>query len=145
MARWYRRRRGLPKATADMGWVRSNIRLGSWCALFALAIQFALSFGHVHRAEFPWGSASANRSAIGTGAALPGSDAFSTPAKPIGLASDYCAICAVMVLASSARPTAAPVLPMPAVVPRERFEKNAEIIPAALPHLLFQARAPPFV
>ena len=133
----------MPKA-ANMRWARSNIRAGSGCALLALAIQFVLSFGHVHHAEFPWISASANRSAVTAGAAsATGLEASSASASPIGLAPDYCAICAVMVLASSIRPAAAPTLPMPAVVPRERFEKNAEIIPAAVPHLLFQARAPP--
>ena len=31
-----------------MKWFRSNIKHGSRLALFALAIQFALSFGHFH-------------------------------------------------------------------------------------------------
>jgi len=31
-----------------MQWVRSNIRLGARAALFALVVQFALSFGHFH-------------------------------------------------------------------------------------------------
>ena len=31
-----------------MFWVRSNRRFGSWAALFALAIQLVLSFGHIH-------------------------------------------------------------------------------------------------
>ena len=31
-----------------MRWLRSHIRFGSWSALFALTVQFALSFGHVH-------------------------------------------------------------------------------------------------
>jgi len=31
-----------------MRWFRSNIRLGSRLALFALAVQMALSLGHVH-------------------------------------------------------------------------------------------------
>src|SRR6516164_6087989 len=119
-----------------MRWVRSNIRPGSWCALLALTIQFALSFGHVHRAEFPHGSVSASGSAVGTGAALPGSDVSSAPAKPIGLAADYCVICAVMALANSVSPAASPALSIPAAVPQERSEKNAQIIPSALPHLL---------
>src|SRR5215217_2807860 len=36
------------EAHADMKWFRSNIRRGSRLALFALAIQFLLSFGHFH-------------------------------------------------------------------------------------------------
>ncbi|WP_407178106.1 DUF2946 family protein [Bradyrhizobium sp. STM 3562] len=31
-----------------MRWVRDNVRHGSWLALVALAINFALSFGHIH-------------------------------------------------------------------------------------------------
>jgi hypothetical protein len=31
-----------------MRWLRDNIRQGSWVALIALAINLALSFGHVH-------------------------------------------------------------------------------------------------
>jgi len=121
-----------------MRWVRSNIRLGSCGALFALAIQFALSFGHVHRAEFARASDFSLLSAFSTGlAAAPGS------ATPVGIASDYCVICAVMALANSVRPAAAPTLPMPAVATRVRFAANTRIIPVASPHFLFRARAPP--
>jgi hypothetical protein len=31
-----------------MSWVRSNLRFGSWCGLFALAIQLVVLFNHVH-------------------------------------------------------------------------------------------------
>jgi len=127
-----------------MRWVRSNIRPGSCCALFALAIQFALSFGHVHRAEFPWVSGRATPSALTTVAAsVTGSVAAAGPAKPIGLASDYCAICAVMVLANSVRPAAAPSSPLPAGNIGVRFRVQAEVFSATFPHRLFQARAPP--
>jgi len=128
-----------------MGWVRSNIRAGSWCALFALVIQFALSFGHVHRGQFPQGLMSAIRSAIATSAALPGSEASSASAKPIGLAEDYCAICAVIVLANSVRPAVAPTSPTPAGSIAARFWTAAEVLAATSLHRLFQARAPPLV
>ncbi|MFL5240215.1 MAG: DUF2946 family protein, partial [Rhizomicrobium sp.] len=32
-----------------MHWLRSHANRTSWLALFALAVQFALSFGHFHR------------------------------------------------------------------------------------------------
>ena len=127
-----------------MRWVRSNIRPGSWCALLALAVQFALSFGHVHRAEFPWVSGHANLAALTAGAAsATGSDASAAPAKPIGLASDYCAICAVIAVGKSVRPAAAPSLPMLAGNIGVRFWAQAEAFSATSPHRLFQARAPP--
>ena len=125
-----------------MRWVRSNIRPGSCCALLALAIQLALSFGHVHRAEFPWVSGHASPSALAAGAASV-SDAAAAPAKPVGLASDYCAICAAMVLANSVRPAAAPSSRMPAGNIGVRFWARAEVFSATSPHRLFQARAPP--
>jgi len=127
-----------------MRWVRSNIRPGSCCALLTLAIQFALSFGHVHRTEFPWVSGRASLSAPAVGAAsVTRSDAAVAPAKPIGLASDYCAICAVMVLANSVRPAAAPSSPMPAGQIGLQFWAQAEVFSATSSHRLFQARAPP--
>jgi len=129
-----------------MRWVRSNIRAGSWCAMVALVIQFALSFGHVHRAEFPWAAGSSLLTAFDTGApSATESDVSAAAAKPIGLASDYCAICAVMVLASSVRPAGAPASPQPAGSIAVRFWANAEVLAAISPHRLFQARAPPLV
>jgi hypothetical protein len=35
-----------------MHWIRKNNRLGAWAAVFALAIQLVLSFGHVHLDNF---------------------------------------------------------------------------------------------
>jgi hypothetical protein len=34
-----------------MDWIRTHRRIGSWLALFALAMQFVLSFDHVHVGE----------------------------------------------------------------------------------------------
>ena len=124
-----------------MGWVRSNIRAGSEYALLALAIQFVLSFGHVHRTEILWGSGSSHPS-VGAASAS-GSDASAAAAQPIGLASDYCAICAVIVLASSIRPAAAPRPPMPAGSIVVRFWAPVEFFSETSPHRIFQARAPP--
>jgi len=127
-----------------MRWVRSNVSQGSWCALFALAIQIVLSFGHIDPADFPWPSGSSPVSAAGADenstAAL---TAPSTPSKPIGHAFDYCVICAVMTLAGSVIPAAAPASPMPAGSIRVHFWAKAEVLSSTSPHRLFQARAPP--
>ena len=127
-----------------MRWVRSHIRAGSRCALLALVIQFALSFGHLHRAEFAWASDSSQLTAFAIESAT-GSDASAAAAKPLGLAADYCAICAVMVLANSVRPAAAPASPMLAGSIAMGFWTEAALLAAASPHRLFQARAPPLV
>jgi hypothetical protein len=127
-----------------MRWVRSNVRFGSWCALFALAIQFIVLFGHAHRTDLAWPSGTSPLSALSTeapSAAVP--DAPSSPSKPVGLAFDYCAICAVMNLAGSVVPAAAPGLPVQVVIGRVRFWTTLDVSLAELPHLLFQARAPP--
>ena len=142
---WYRLGRGPPKAAVNMRWVRSNIRTGSLSALLALGIQFVLSFGHVHRTEIRWASESSQLVARCTDAAsASASQVSSAPAKPIGLASDYCPICAVMVLASSVTQAAAPASPMLTGSIAVRFWALAEIFPTASTRHLFQARAPPF-
>ena len=102
------------EAHADMKWFRSNIRRGSRLALFALAIQFLLSFGHFHGNG---ALAGAHRSALqgaakGTAAqALSGGSRADTsreaPLKtpsdqaPDGRLTDDCAICAVLALADA--------------------------------------------
>jgi hypothetical protein len=48
-----------------------------------------------------------------------------------------------MNLAASAVPAAAPGLPVPIVLGGLTFWAIPDISPAELPHLLFQARAPP--
>src|ERR1700674_2778559 len=125
-----------------MRWVRSNVRFGSGGALVALAIQFIVLFGHAHRAEIAWPSASSPLSVLSAdvpSAALP--DTPSAPLKPVGFAFDYCAICAVMNLAASVVPAAAPGLPVPVVINRVQFWTILDVSLAELPHILFQARA----
>jgi hypothetical protein len=122
-----------------MSWVRSNLRFGSWCALFALAVQLIVLFNHVHCAgNVCWpGSAPA----IGaTGNALADVPA---PGKRSVPTIEYCMVCAVVHLAASALPaaTAAPLVPV--VVNPVRFWTDLSIVFAAPPHQIFQARAPP--
>jgi hypothetical protein len=72
-----------------MRWFRRNMRIGSWCALFALAIQLVLSFGHLHFASSAATAALASAAAEPAGAA----DDPPTPTKHSRVA-DYCTICA---------------------------------------------------
>jgi hypothetical protein len=122
-----------------MSWVRTHRRLGGTLALFALALQLVLSFGHVHAHDF---------------AGIPGSPVAQAQVTaphggPDGDAGDqadaYCLVCATVALSGTL------VLPVrPALLPpansinvshwyrladrRDRFE-----------HALFSARAPPLV
>ena len=116
--------------------------LGSWSALLALAIQLALSFGHLHFDGI------APRSAL-TPLALRwlipavSADDPATPAphKPGAMADDFCAICSVMRLAGL--PATAPALPLPIGGGWISLELGVELALAASPYFFFRARAPP--
>jgi hypothetical protein len=120
------------------------MRFGAWCALFALAVQFTISFGHVHAPENIAAAGDLPLSALsdqGHAAAVP--DAPAVPAKPAGLPFDYCAICAVTNLAGNAMPAVAPTLPVAAVFHPVRFWPDVDAAATAAPYRLFKARDPP--
>jgi hypothetical protein len=130
-----------------MNWVRSRVRLGSWLALFALAIQLALLFGHLHlSATHPrsFVSARASRCAVGPGIATV---RVSSPAQqnPERLTVPACDICAVAQLAGSVVPPAAPSLPLPTTRVRVSLNIGIEVAAGVSPQLSFEARAPPGV
>ena len=127
-----------------MRWVRSKLRFGAWCALFALTLQFLLAFGHVHIAGV--GSSKAMLLAgWTTQPSTPAADAPAAPAKhaPKGVAHDQCAICTVIQLAGAAVPSATAALPLPQVSSQAWLGTSVEFVLAAAPHFFFQARAPP--
>jgi hypothetical protein len=123
-----------------MGWFRSNRGVVAWVALFALACQLVLSFGHVHASPFGGSLASA---AVETGDA-PADGPPSSPEKnPIGLAGDFCAICASINLAGTL------ILPILAIILAPRLFTEilpwsvAASEPASFDHRPFSARGPP--
>ena len=128
-----------------MRWLRSHMRLGSWAALFALAIQLALSFGHLHLSEADprsWGPlvlrwAAESPPAMSDTPAVPGSH------KPAGRADDLCIICSAMQLAYTV--AASPSVPLPAAVSQILPDPSGDFAIAASPHRPFRARAPPYV
>ncbi len=80
-----------------MSWIRAHRRFGGTLALFALALQLALSFGHVHARDL---------------AGIPGSAVaqaqVTVPHGPDGDAADqandiYCAVCATVALSGNVR------------------------------------------
>ena len=127
-----------------MRWFRSNIRGGARLALVALAVQFALTFGHVHLdggaalASSPSASSTAAKHAIATAA-----QARDQSPKPKGTADFDCPICALIQLASTSAPSVAPPLPVPAVVGGTVLETAEELCTASLLHFAFSARGPP--
>jgi hypothetical protein len=121
-----------------MRWVRKR-KYGSGLALFALALQFVLSFAHLHPEDiFGGGAASSTLSAAER------SQPLSTDPDPTSHNDDYCAICATMyLLGSSPIPEAPPLSPLLLVWQRiDRFDDTVATF-VALRRRPFQSRAPP--
>ena len=118
-----------------MFWLRSKAKRLSLLALFALALQFGLSFGHVHA-----GQAAAGKTTV-IGLASPASPDSGSDTD--GRA-DQCAICATIALANALIDSPPPVLPLPAkVAASDIFVAAVASDPSQHP-LGFQSRAPPF-
>lgn len=115
-----------------MKWVRSNIKLGARLALFAFAVQLALSFGHFHAVAAQ--TAPSIQSTQQQPA--PGPDSDRHP-------DDLCAICAVITLASTAMAAAPPALPLPQAVELPLRTTKAAFLHLDASRAAFQSRAPP--
>jgi hypothetical protein len=113
-----------------MKWVRSKIKLGARTALFALAVQLVLSFGHFH----PIAAQAAP--SIQSTQQLPAPDSDHHP-------DDFCAICAVIALASTAMAAAPPALPLPQAVELPRRTAATAFLHLHATRTAFQSRAPP--
>jgi hypothetical protein len=122
-----------------MYWVRSNRRFGSCAALFALAIQLVLSFGHIHLEDIQGSSAVvAAQSQVQTNA--PADDDNDRGFGP----HHFCAICAALSLtASSVLP--AVQLPATPVAHHHKWVVDVRRVHVSYGVLFpFQARAPPY-
>jgi hypothetical protein len=122
-----------------MRWARAKRKYSGGLALFALALQFMLSFAHLHPEDiFGPGGASSTLSAAER--SLP----LSTDPDPTSHNDDYCAICATMyLLASSPIPEGAPLLPLSFVWQRiDRLDDTVATF-VAFRRRPFQSRAPP--
>ena len=125
-----------------MSWFRSRSRSGAYLALFALAFQLAVSFGHVHLERIA--PASVGTSALAH--AQPSAADLNAPSNPAGredLADDCCPICTLIHFAGGMLPAETPPLPLPNVFGHLRLAAAVEFGLAASQSTLFQARAPP--
>lgn len=137
-----------------MNWFRKHLKHGSRLALFALAIQFALSFGHFHGvaaqaapaiqthvtdADFAYAAAMAAQTAADEVAQKQQPSTPDTDQQP----ADACAICAVMSLAGHVLFEAPPLLQVPQAVEFLYLTTDAEFIHLGAVHSAFQSRAPP--
>jgi Protein of unknown function (DUF2946) len=135
------------RASIGMKWFRSNIKHGSRLALFALAVQFALSFGHFHHSAAQ--VAPAIQSGLANGVSVTdavGEDAQQRPASNHDSdqqPSDACAICAVIVLANAVLFATPPLLLLPQAIEILYLSTDAEFTHLSSARVAFQPRAPP--
>ena len=128
-----------------MHWIRSNIRGFARLALLALVVQIVVTFGHVHLDGLALTSAQAEQSAIADQAVAALSKAHSKGQKPDGAADFDCPICALIQLANTSAPSAAPTLPIPAILGGTILEAHEAPDFAASTAFAFQARGPPTI
>jgi hypothetical protein len=126
-----------------MKWFRRHIKAGSRLALFALAIQFALSFGHFH------GEVARAAPALQAGLAdfatlAPQAEAAQQPSNHDN---DHqttdCTICAILSLANNFLFATPPLLELPQAVELLHLAIGAEFTHLGSLHPAFQSRAPP--
>jgi hypothetical protein len=145
-----------------MKWFRSNIRRGSRLALFALAIQVLLSFGHFHASSAQAAPALMDANQPGlhdtvtcaathldAWAGASHEDAFralgpkTSDHESDGRPTDDCAICAVTALANALVVATPSYLPGPQPASSLYLMTDAEFIALNSARAVFQSRAPP--
>ena len=126
----------------SMRWFRSNGGKIAWLAFFALACQFALTFGHIHFGNVgvisdAWAiSADSAKGLVG---------AQSSPAQkpPTGLARDFCVVCSNISLANTLILPVSPA-PIPPISTIRNLQWSLATIGFTSPeHFHFNARGPP--
>lgn len=120
--------------------LRSLRRFGAALGLFALLLQLALSFAHIHPEDL-LGASAAEISAKAAGKAL--TDRDQNRHAP-GAPHDDCPICAVMHLAGTIVLPAPPALAVPTEFVVAGFSADDPVTITVVPRRLpFQTRAPP--
>ena len=114
-----------------MNWVRTHITQGSKLALFALAIQMVLAFGHYHAVH---AQAAPGFSIERTHAPTPAHDHH---------AADHCDICAVTAMAGTMLAAAPPQLALPLAANPRPVAVTTGFIDLDPVRVAFQPRAPP--
>jgi hypothetical protein len=117
-----------------MNWLRSKAKRLSLLALFALALQFGLSFGHFHNDLAIAASLSSSQSPL---ASTPDTDHDQDVHR------DLCAICSAVAMTSSAVAATAPSLPLPPSFVSLQTALHPESVAPASRRGAFRSRAPP--
>jgi hypothetical protein len=124
-----------------MGWFRSRNKLGGHLALFALAVQFVLAFGHIHPDDI-YGSLNDPFPTQAISLATDSQTQFFSSGQALAAPDDLCAICATVSLLSSSVAADAPNLTLPELQAVERATRALAFI-VLPPRRPFQSRAPP--
>ena len=125
-----------------MRWFRSKRGRVAWLAVFALACQFVLTFGHIHSSSVIIISAAL---AVSAEASHGSAGAPPSPAQknPTGLAQDFCAVCNHIGLANTlALPVSPATIPPISFIGQSQWSLVA-IGFASRDHFHFNARGPP--
>ena len=117
-----------------MKWLRSNIKHGSRLALFALAVQIVLSFGHFHGVAAQAAPVSISDTARQQAPSNHDSDRQ---------ANDACAICAVIAMANATLFATPPHLLLPQAAEFLFLTADAGFVDLNPARVAFQPRAPP--
>ncbi len=125
-----------------MQWFRRHIKAGSRLALFALALQFVLSFGHFH-----FDAAQAAQALTDSSHGLAAS-AASEKQQPPSHDDDHpssapCAVCTAASMANQMVVATPAALPLPDDIGLRCLAPEAEFVRLASPRPAFQSRAPP--
>jgi hypothetical protein len=125
-----------------MNWFRARIRPFAQLALFALAVQMAVSFGHMHRDDLGLPRLAAIQ---GGHFQFHAAQAMVSPADrdQYPLSDDYCPICASIALLATGAPSLPPVMMAPPLVSRVWSSPTQLYFVATQTTFSFQARAPP--
>jgi hypothetical protein len=126
---------GLRRDAAEGAWGVRLRRSATWLALFALLLQLALSFGHVH------GLDANDRPTLGlAGTSLPAGSNH----HPAGDPHDICAICVAMGLLASAPLPPPPLVPLPSAFAIDPPDAKPITLTAVATRLAYRSRAPPY-
>ena len=131
-----------------MTWFRRHIRTGSRLALFALVLQFVLSFGHVHWEAAQAAAAIPSQNSLAHEQGVIPDAASQTQQHPSGHddgapSNEPCAICAVMAMASQMLFATAALLPLPDAIEQSFLVTDARFALPGAPWPAFQSRGPP--
>ena len=119
-----------------MRWIRDNVRQSAWLALVALAINLALSFGHIH----VLGRHSSEQSLLVAALGLAGHG----KSRPDEDKADYlCPICIAVGAIANGVASAPPTIPLQLTATVVDRPVEAVRFVLALPRAPFQSRGPP--